>query len=472
MVAGQVASKPRRIRSILLTITAVSYSIFVIGFCWMAYAEATAPHAAKGIQGQLVPSGAPQNTSPASDGAQHSLEAQAAKLDLDEKKLETQQQYLENRSKDIDKRADDLERLIAELTIGSSAYTLLLGLFAFFGLKGAASEADRYLATLKTEIETFKTKAAEDLGAARDITKAERKARNKEFADFRRAIEDDIPNFYGMQRALNTLLDRIRRAVTTSKIWTRGDSYNEMPEEKRQKVILAEMTVAAFDYFRLDSSDVQRGVVAQIFSELGSFYSGRARRDASRYDPSDMHRARLYIDRAHEMSPTNSRILAQRAGFVLTNTPKEGDHPTAGQLDEAELDLRESLRLDPSNISGLYNLAWIADERSQFVEAVDYLTRAISQRDVLPATERGPRMIAAWVNRACAQAKIRATVTDPAEQQTMDAKILGDCKEACSEGKLYQAESYVKKSLEREFGASGELKYMAAALMQTLSTVP
>jgi hypothetical protein len=81
--------------------------------------------------------------------------------------------------------------------------------------------------------------------------------------------------------------------VDTSQMWTFVDAYNSMSEEKRQKLVLAEMTVAAFDYFRLDSSDMRK-VAAQIFADLSNFYSARARVDPSKHNPSDMHRARIY----------------------------------------------------------------------------------------------------------------------------------------------------------------------------------
>ncbi|MDX6459660.1 MAG: hypothetical protein QOE55_3357, partial [Acidobacteriaceae bacterium] len=389
---------------------------------------------------------------------QHDLESQAAKLELDREKLETQQQFLENRAKEVDKRADDLEHLISEMTIGSGVYTLLLGLFAFFGLKGAASEADRYLATLKEQVETSK-KGAQEEGASRQ----------QEFEEFKRAIRNDIPSLYGMQRALGLLLDRIRRQVDLSLVWTRSDPYNNMSEEQRQTIILAEMTVAAFDYFRLDSSDMERGAAAQIFADLANFYSARARVNPNKYNPSDMRRALIYLDRAHQMDRTNARILAQRGGFILSDTANQGASVTQDQLDAAEHDLRECLRIDPSNVRALYNLAWIADERSKFPEAVDLLTQVIDRRDTLPQVERGRRMIAAFINRACARSKISATVSGATERQKMDEQVFEDCKKAVEEADLYNERPYAKQSLERELLITGELHHMATMTeMQTL----
>jgi tetratricopeptide (TPR) repeat protein len=163
------------------------------------------------------------------------------------------------------------------------------------------------------------------------------------------------------------------------------------------------------------------------------------------------------------MDPTNARIFAQRSGFVLTDTAKRGASVTEDQLDEAEHDLLECLKLDPSDVRGLYNLAWIADERTKFADAVDFLTRIIDQRETLPQSERGRRMISVLVNRACAQSKIRATVSDSdsTECRKMDEKIFEDCRKACEEAKIYNERAYAKSSLERELGAGGELRHMA-----------
>jgi tetratricopeptide (TPR) repeat protein len=469
--------------SAFLSLTGGLYVLFALSVCWMAYAKARVPLSvpSRNVQEPIAsgvtpltrappPNTARQPTVPqTTDALQRDLEEQAAKLELDRKELELQQQDLENRSKEIDKRADDLEHLISEMTIGSSGYTLLLGLFAFFGLKGAASEADRYLATLKDQVATAK----KDLDKARDEAKEERAVRKQEFEEFKREIRDDIPSLYGMQRALNILLDRIRHQVDMTQMWTLSDAYTNMSEEKRQTLVLAEMTVAALDYFLFDASDVQSKVVAQIFADLANFYSARARVNPSRYDPSDMRRALIYIDRAIKMDSTNARILAQRSGFVLTNITKRGDRATADQLDEAEHDLGECLRLNPSDVRGLYNLAWIADERAKFAEAVDFLTQIIVQRETLPQIERGRRMISVFLNRACAQSKIRAKVSDVTERQKMDGKILEDCKDMCKEAKLYNEKAYAKSSLARELGTEGDFSHMATmpeiqALIQEL----
>jgi hypothetical protein len=123
------------------------------------------------------------------------LRRQAADLTLQEQKLTLWQQALEVRAKDVDQRSNDLEKLVSEITIGSSVYTLLLGLFAAFGLKKARDQALRSLEEIKSS-------------AANQTT-----ALKTEFSDFQRQVEEQIPNLFGMQKSLGDLLNRIRREI-------------------------------------------------------------------------------------------------------------------------------------------------------------------------------------------------------------------------------------------------------------------
>ena len=84
------------------------------------------------------------------------------------------------------------------------------------------------------------------------------------------------------------------------------------------------------------------------------------------------------------------------------------------------------------------------------------LTKFIGERDSLPLTYRGKRLMAAYMNRACARAR-RLTKATAEMQSKLIAEILGDCRAACEEGRLYAQEEYFLKSLQRNSKEGMEL---------------
>jgi len=98
-----------------------------------------------------------------------------------------------------------------------------------------------------------------------------------EFDSFRAEVRNEIPELYGMARSLGVLLDRIRRQVDVARNWTLSESYEAMSDEERQAVLVAEMTIAGFDYFGLPGSKRFRAVAAEIYLELANFYAARSR---------------------------------------------------------------------------------------------------------------------------------------------------------------------------------------------------
>jgi hypothetical protein len=381
-----------------------------------------------------APTGASSGTSAATDY----LRQQAADLSLQEQKLILWQKALEDRAKDVDQRSNDLEKLISQITLGTSVYTVLLGLFAAFGLKEARDQAERSLAEISSK-------------AAEQTTELK-----KQFSEFQQQVEEQIPNLYGMQKSLGDLLNRINREMNFKEIWTSAKPYMDLSEEQRQKFLLAELTVASFDYFRLASAGSQMSIASKIFSNLANFYSARARLDEKKYDQGDLRRALIYMDRACEMDTENYRHLSQRAALVLNSGSKDGAPVSAEDLDKAAADLRQCLAIKPNFPSGLFNLAWVVDEQGDPGRAVDLLTQFINERNNLPPFYRGKRLIAAYLNRACARAK--HLIKDSADgQDKLLAQVLEDCRAACEEGKLHCETDYFEDSLQHNSTEGAEL---------------
>ncbi|MFT4113694.1 tetratricopeptide repeat protein [Silvibacterium sp.] len=365
-----------------------------------------------------------------------------ADLDRQTKQLELEQKALDSRAQQIDKRADDLEHLITEMIVGNGLYTLLLGLLTAFGLNNARAEADRSLGSLEKQIAKFKADAELDLNKAREE---------------RREFRADIPSLFGMQQALNALLFRIRRKVDMSEVWTHSDPYLKMSEDQKQELMLAEMTLAAFEYFSHEGSEAQCATVAEIMASFANFYSARARVDSGKYDMADMRRALIYIQRANDMDKSNARIFAQRAAFTLSNISKAGEPVSRTQIKEAERYLERCLELNPRDVRGLYNLAWIADELGKYDEAARLLKKVVIQRDKLPAVERGRRMIKVFINRACANARLCPTIADRNKRKGMREEIYQDCRNVYDEAVKFRHIDTATASLARELGPGGTL---------------
>ena len=142
----------------------------------------------------------------------------------------------------------------------------------------------------------------------------------------------------------------------------------------------------------------------------------------------------------------------------------------AQKSEKAEADLSRSLEIKPSFASALFNLAWVADEKGDPGRATELLTQFINERENLPLFYRGERLIAAYINRACARAK---GLTDaPAnEQGTLIAEVLKDCRAACEEGKLYAVSDYFEDCLQRNSIEGAELHPLESLAPEALKAL-
>jgi tetratricopeptide (TPR) repeat protein len=493
----------------LLSIIGALFIAFVLHLGWKAYAVANTPYNTPPPPSDALAWGqtplprtsqpvAPQTT----DVLRRELEDEERKLKFDHDELTSWQKHLEDRSKEVDDRSHQLEQLISQMIIGNAAYTFLIGVLALFGLKAAEGQAERLLnkfnENAKTDLDKFREEAekeravrTQEIGEFKAAAKTElekqrvdaekdRAAGNEKIEKLKLRLENDIPNLYGMQRALNDLLERIRQDIDLSELWTQKDSYKKLERKpkKGQQLLLAEMTIASLDYFTFDFSEkqgetvpAQHEVAAEIFAHLAYFYSARARVDPAKYDQSDLVRALIYINRALQLDPNNDSFYSQRGGLVLINVKKEGDQVTQHQLKAAERDLCKCLELNSRNARGLYNLAWIYDELGDFDYAINRLTQLIGLGEELPVGERAPLMISAalmisaYINRACAISKRGLEQMTPGSSER--DKIVADCKNACVEAEKAEAKDAIDfciDSLERERGSGGELQEVAGEI--------
>ena len=203
----------------------------------------------------------------------------------------------------------------------------------------------------------------------------------------------------------------------------------------------------------------QKCIAAKIFANLATFYSARGRADKLKYDQGDLQRALIYIDRACDMDTGNYSHLALRAALILTTVGWEGDPVTRDNLDKAATDLNRSLEIEPNYAAALYNLAWVVDEQGNPGRAVNLLTKFINEREKLPRVFRGQRLIAAYINRACARAK--GLAKDPADPQGKRlAEILQDCCAACEEGRESGETLYFTRIIESNSAKGEELNLL------------
>ena len=438
----------------LLILLPVFYAVFAVGIFLIAW---------NSVHAQQKP--AAPNPGPAAASSANAGTGQLdSKLDELMTKVQLQQDYLDKRAVQIDKRADDLERLIAEMTLGSSIYTILLGLFAYFSLKNIKDDAKSDLKKIEELLDDFKKNEFADFKsdlqkqASRELDRA-----RAEFEAFRGEVRNDIPELYGMARALGVILDRIRRQVDISRNWTLRDSYEAMTDGERQTVLVAEMTIAGFDYFGLPASKQYRSVAAEIYLNLANFYAARSRSIGpdGKFNQADMKRALIYIARACTADSSNPHTLSQRAALRLVDVAKPGDSATKDQLEKAEADLSQSLAIKPTDIRALYNMAWIARRTDKLPRALELLTKIIDLKPTLEAEDRGRRIIDAYTNRACYRAislnPLPPNAATDVRIRAAAALIISDCKAACEEGKSYNLKEYCRKGFTREFQPKGEL---------------
>jgi tetratricopeptide (TPR) repeat protein len=444
--------------SLLVGLPMIFYGLFAGWIVFATYDVAHAKRSSPVGETKTVPA-----VNPDSD-LQTKLNQQASKLEVAEAKLALQQEYLDKRSTEIDKRAEDLEHLISEMTIGTTVYSFILGLFAYFSLKAVKSDAEADLAKINGLLKQFRENEFEDFtkDVQKDILREIAQAR-AEFEGFKAEVRNDVPAMYGIERSLGVILERIRRQVDMSMNWTLSASYEAMTEEERQAVLMAEMTVAGFEYFGLPSSNRFRSAASQIYLGLANFYAARSRiiDSSGQFSQVDMRRAFIYIDRACATDPHNPRAFSQRAALRLIDVPRKGDRVSTEHLDHAQSDLETSLALSPVDARALYNLAWITKRRGDLRKAIELLTKIIDNRQTIAPEDRGHRVIDAFTNRACYRATallpLPADTANQPRYQTEAARILADCRGACEEAKSYNLVEYCRAGFVREFSTAGDL---------------
>jgi tetratricopeptide (TPR) repeat protein len=361
--------------------------------------------------------------------------------------LDEEKQHVEELQTYVKERADELEKLITGLTIGAGIYTALLGLFAYFGLKEAKSDADRLIGNYKEQLDYLRTQE-----------KADHESRLQQFDELKQQIRADIPSLIEMQQALRDVLLRLRAQLDMSQIWTGTEgknSYGMMTEEQRQRVMLAEMAIASVDYFRLPSANSK--TVGEIYGHLTDFYSARAQVSGERAGKEDETRASIYANRACEAQKENPEHFVRRGVLILSRLAREGKRGPSDALSHAEADLRNALEMEPKWPAALYSLAWIADEKGDFNEAVQLLDRLIAQRNELPSQYRGRRLTNAFINRACARAKNISREWNRLDIESYIQKILEDCTAGEKESTVYGRKDSFVGDMKREWGAGGDL---------------
>jgi tetratricopeptide (TPR) repeat protein len=438
-------------RTLPLGLPMVLYALLVAWIVFATYRVAYGNHAFE-IQAPVT------NQKPTSDsGIEAKLSQQESQIQIAQEKLTLQQDYLE-------KRATDLERLISGMTLGTTLYSFILGLLAYLSLKAVRTEAEADLAKINGLLEDFKKREFEDFKKNLQArTQEEIDRAREEFEGFKTEVRNDIPAMYGIERSLGVILDRILRQVDMSRNWTLIESYEAMTDEERQTVLIAEMTVAGFDYFRFPESKRYRRAAAQVYIGLASFYAARSRITdvGGLFNQVDMRRAFIYIDRACATDPRSPRAFSQRAAFLLIDVPKKGALLPKEHLDKAESDLNTCLSLGESDARALYNLAWVTRRRGNLPKAIALLTKILDARQTLAPEDRGHRVIDAFTNRACYRALVLSPIPADApnlpQYQTEASSILADCQAACEEAKVYKLQDYCREGFAREFSSTGDL---------------
>jgi tetratricopeptide (TPR) repeat protein len=400
---------------------------------------------------------------------------QQVQIDALRERLALQQDFLEKRSAEVDKRADELEHLISQMTLGTTVYSLFLGLLGYLSLTTLRSGAEKDRSAVQQQFEKFKeTDWKEFKQDLEDRANKELEKGKSLIDDFKNEVRRDVPHLARMERSIEEILGRLYLLVDRSKNWTRRASYDSLPEEARQDILIGEMTVAAFDFFGLRSSQSHSTMVAEIYTNFSRFYGSRSKivDEKGRFHREDMARALIYSNLACDADCHSTNALNQRAALVLADVPEPGIPTPKAGLEKAAADLHRCLEVNPDDSRALYNLAWATRRFGDLPRAIELLTRIIDRLDELSPEDRGRRVVDAFTNRACYRALVLAptlaedTANDLAFREPV-ALILADCLAARKEARAYYLKQlsispdlkiYCRNGFRREFSTGGELE--------------
>lgn len=302
----------------------------------------------------------------------------------------------------------NFEAVLAKELILVSLYTVLVGLTTLFSLASARKEARDQMNEMKADLQLAKTDAEEKIKDSEARAKDEMETFGKTAKDKVLEIQESFPEFRAMKQRVQEILAETKRVIDAQTRWTTGategdeDLGDDLLEADRQRIFLAEMTIAGLSAFSLERSDSLRSNLVGIYNGFARFYMKQMNRanaaKAADFGDPDYQRALMYASRSTELAPDKPGVarmlgsiklarfeLIQELQSKTKDVPGVNEATQAALLAWAENDFERALPKDDAKVvdaGAFYNLALVHYYRNDLEKAVLVSRRLVSEEKI------------------------------------------------------------------------------------------
>jgi len=365
--------------------------------------------------------------------------------------LGQQAAVLHEKLEEYERIADTIKTLVSFLISLSTLYALALALNAYLGVQEATKRAEQSVKNLNELQQSAKLKYDRDL---MDIRK-------------------EFPLFGEMQSRIGDIRNVLRMLIPEGGF---GEAaFRIIGDAEKVRIAHYEQTVASFEFFNLEPFREDAGKIYQL---LGSFHSHKwllEKQAGVKNDAADVHWARFYLARSHDLIRDDVATLNEMGYFGLKVT-KESER--------AHEQLRRSLDLDSKQQRPRYLLSIIAHSSADterrrgdveaaarhYAESVRLLNAAFQmdrwqQEDEEERSRRADFMKRTtsymYYNRACARARLAELESDPTRQAKLREDAVNDLKSALPSGTVPRGAEQLAHDFELDTNAEGDLFALA-----------
>lgn len=338
--------------------------------------------------------------------------------------------FLKDRLELYDRRACDIQWILAALLAAGSLFTLLQGIFAYVSVSNFNSSMD---AALKKA-----TESTEKIDKSRSTLETEFREKISSFTaeakhradDLQSKLEAQFPIAGRMEQSLNEALWLLDAYFQDANWYEK--LYEKLQAQQREEILFYEKVIAGFAALNLPRLDEP---VARAFRGLGSFYTSKFLKDKS---PSDLDRAKFYLQRAIQRNPKEFASLNMLGYIALCceDSPK---------YDAAENHFKQSLSVFKDQQRAIYNLASISFRRDQNYEQAISFYRLALKKSVWEFGQDEENRTYITFNLACSLSKLWVT----RKEDGLAEEALLQLRNALSEGPSYIA-CYLKSECAKE----------------------
>jgi hypothetical protein len=324
-----------------------------------------------------------------------------------------------------------LENLMGKEVTLVTIYAVLAALAAGFSLVSARAEAIKKLEELES-----KTVAAK---AEVDKLVKETKGETKDFIkEMRDEVEAKFPFLASIEENIPYILNEIRWIVNpgvrvnADPLDGEGDD-KPLREDERQKVLVAEMTIAGLSVYSPEKSSAFRSQIVGIYNGLARFYWKEMERrksdKAASFGDADYRRAEFYATMSRRLAPEQpgvSRLLGsiRAARYELLNRLIESGSAPDDVSAETQEELLKSAKADfekampkpdakQIDAGAYYNLALVHYYQNNLSEAIRLSRELLALSGKISSGHRVKYLPDAYLNLAIFLAKQAASL--PAE---------------------------------------------------------